>query len=125
MDNEFITCKNYYTNRIGSPPQSLESDILARMKEGWAVLYIVTVPDIPYNAYTSASVQYSYATATTITNPDGSITFQIPPIPPQQVSNTQSTYTIEICYYKKEWKDHPCPRCEYPFPNENDIGRIE
>lgn len=122
MDNEFITCKNHYTRRIGTPPQALELDILARMKEGWAVLYIVTVPDIPY---TPEYGQYNNATVTTVTNANGSITFQIPPSPPQQISHALNTYTIEICYYKKEWKDHPCPRCEYPFPNENDIGREE
>ena len=96
-------------------PYELVAKIKEQMDLGWKVLYTIPVwqpPPPPLSNYVSSTSQYLNVSS------DGSISLHIPasapPTGPPQ---------IEVCFYKRNWKDDPCPRCSYPFPNEDNIGR--
>ena len=96
-----------YRNLLGRIRQNLE--------EGWMVLYVIETPqsNITYQPYQHNNSTNNYFSV----GPDGTLKSS------EYITAMAPLPTYEIVFIRRDWNNEPCPRCSYPFPNEDDIGR--
>ena len=98
----------------------IQQRVKEKMEEGWSLLYVLPPYEPPQQTNYSGNSTTNYL----FIGPDGRIDLsksQVIPSAGPVYPTPNNLY--ELVFIKRHWESEPCPKCNYPFPNEDDIGR--